>query len=133
MQFCPFSLSSLSVPSPIIIGSFGYLLHKELKRGSEIIERAELLEIIIALRKSIFSTLREIAYAANCLKIEESGIEARKIKDIMMRDGCNYLFTQHLRKLNYKISKSLFFSDIRSTVRITLFRINFLALLQALF
>lgn len=50
-------------------------------------DRAQLVQIIITLRKQIFSTLREIAYVANCLKIVESGIEARKIKDITMKDG----------------------------------------------
>ena len=35
----------------------------------------------------MYSTLREIAYIANYLKITEGGIEPKKIKDIMLRDG----------------------------------------------
>lgn len=35
----------------------------------------------------MYSALREIAYVANYLKITEEGLEAKKIRDIMLRDG----------------------------------------------
>lgn len=68
------------------VGSLAYLLKRYLSNDG-ILERAKLVAIIVTLRKSIFSTLREIAYVANCLKIMETGLEPRKIKDIVMKDG----------------------------------------------
>jgi hypothetical protein len=71
------------------VGSVAFFVNKFLFNNNHIIDRTQLIQIIITLKKSIFSTLREIAYAANCLKIIESGIEARKIRDIIMDDGGN--------------------------------------------
>lgn len=83
------------------------MLRKYLSEDKNIMDRAQLVQIIITLRKQIFSTLREIAYVANCIKIVESGIEARKIKDITMKDGgIVLLYIQPLPRRNCKASKN---------------------------
>jgi hypothetical protein len=69
-------------------GSLAYFINRFFSPTKTILTRSTLIEVIVTLRKNIFSTLREIAYAANCIKILESGIEPRKIKDIFMDDGC---------------------------------------------
>ena len=69
-------------------GSLIYLLSNYFSSSSvTLLERNHLIEIIIEMRKKMYSTLREIAYIANYLKITEGGIEPKKIKDIMLRDG----------------------------------------------
>ena len=78
----------LPVPTIIYLGSLIYLLSNYFTSSSTpFLDRIHLLQIITEMRKKMYSTLREIAYIANYLKITEGGIEPKKIKDIMLRDG----------------------------------------------
>lgn len=63
------AIATVSIEYEISIGSVAYFVNKFFSCTSNTIDRTQLIQIITALRKSIFSTLREIAYAANCLKI----------------------------------------------------------------
>ena len=69
------------------LASVAYLYNSYFKPQNAFIPRHELIIIIIDLRKNMFSTLREIAYAANYVRITETALEPRKIKDVLMRDG----------------------------------------------
>lgn len=64
-----------------------YFLTNYFRPSIKLIERERLIDLIVQLRKRMYSALREIAYVANYLKITEEGLEAKKIRDIMLRDG----------------------------------------------
>jgi len=46
----------------------------------------------------MFSTLREIAFVSNCMRIMDSGIEPKKIKEIVMKDGGTFLIIEHVQR-----------------------------------
>jgi hypothetical protein len=72
-------------------GSLVFFLGKYFSHRYKVIEKVKLIQLIITLRKSLYSTLREIAYASTCLQLAEMGIESPKVKNIIFDDGGSYL------------------------------------------
>ncbi len=92
------------------LGSLLYLAKGFLKE-KELVPRPLLREILITLNKVLFSTLREISYIVNSLKIIEGDIEPKKLHEILMRDGCKRCLIQPMRKKKFHSFRRLWWRN----------------------
>jgi hypothetical protein len=79
----------LGVFSALSIGTaaFYFLWKKIINSEPELIDRLTIKDIVITLRKRIYSTLREISFIVNNIRTLEGDLEVRKISEVFMRDG----------------------------------------------